>query len=134
MINSPLIAFKSVLQKRWLIATLLFSFFFFSGFSGNTPDQEQQVFRTELLVASNPIVKKATVWKTTFKKYTANAASSFFPKSVCNNAVIVCNQLSKLRFDTASAQAFTFELPEKFFPVIKSSQSSEEDLTHLFRG
>lgn len=134
MINKPDISSEGNLHKWLLITTMMFSLFSFSGCIGNTPNQEQQVFRTELVVANNLVVKSTILFNGTFKKFSANNITSIFSKIVIKNVLIVHNLLSKTRFDYISEHKFTFEHAEKFFQIRKTSQSSEEDLPHLFRG
>ena len=133
MINKPAISSEGILHRWLLIATLLFSFFSFSGFIGNALNQ-QQLFKTELVVNTNLVVKSATLFNGTFKKFHTNDISAIFPKFEIKNVLIVHNLLSKTRFDYTSAHIFTFEQPKKFFQIRKVSQSSEEDHPHLFRG
>lgn len=133
MINKLDISSERNLHGWLLMPTLVFVFFSFSGFIGNAPDQ-QQVFRTELVVNTNLAVKKATHFNGAFKKPPIINISAIFPKLEIKYVLIAYNLLNKTQFDFIATHTFTFAQPQKFFRIRSISQSSEEDLSHLFRG
>jgi hypothetical protein len=128
----PDISSEKSLRRGLLTVTLLFSFFSFSGYTGNVPHHEQQVFSTELVVKT--VAKRTIPFSGMFKKFPARDISSIFSKPIINNALRVYNTLSKTRFDATSVHLFTFDPTERFFRIRKTSSGMEEDLLLLFRG
>ncbi len=132
MICKPDISTNKSLNRWLLVATLLFSFFSFSGFAGNTPNQHQQIVRTELVVKSISVAERAVHFNGSFRAC-ANYTSAIFPKFQLQNALKVYTLLIKTRFNCTSALIFTLEQPKRF-QTRKTSQPSEQDHPHLFRG
>ena len=132
MINKPNTSEEGNLGRWLLKITLLFGFFFFSGFNSNPWNRLPQVPKTEIVSKTNSVVKRATFFSNTFKSH-ASDVSVIFPKFDIKGALIAYKLQTKTRFDHICAHLFTFE-PHKKFQIRKISPSSEEPHLYLFRG